>query len=250
MKRISKYLYLIIVFVLGTPVVSASSTCSYEEQVKLNNTVVNVKANYEEQKEVVDPSTYTPPETTSEDELVNYVLYNEYLQVSFLNISDDIYLIVSNNVDKTKMTITSSMATDGVYKYNWKNLNKVATLTINIYASSKTNCADELYRTFYLTLPRINEYYNYDICTNNSEYYMCQKYVTFESLSSGDFFEKVSEYGKSKNKTSDDTNKSDNKFIEFIKNNKTYLIIGGIGILVVAGGIVTYTVIKRKRVLK
>ncbi len=97
----------------------------------------------------------------------------------------------------------------------------------------------------YLTLPRYNEYSTYSLCDSVSDYYLCQKYVTFDEIESSYFVEKVSDEIEKREDKQVSELKWYEKVWEFVVEHKTIFITGGV--IVIAGGAVTAVVIIRKR---
>ena len=103
--------------------------------------------------------------------------------------------------------------------------------------------------TLYLTLPRYNEYSEYDVCDRIPDYYMCQRFVTYDDFKYDDFTENVTKEIANRNKKNEES-KENNKWYKkvgkFVSDHKTAFIIGGISLVVVAGG-ATYIIIKKRR---
>lgn len=234
--------------------VKATSICSYEEQAKLNSAVANIKANYEEATAEVDKSQYGPAEYFENDPDTNTqnaeALDYNYFKVNILNLTNDFYAIITNDQNANTITVDYSKTSDGTYSFNWENLNSISNLTIKIYSSSATNCKNELYRTVYLTLPRYNEYYYSSYCTQYPNYYLCQKYVTYDFISYDEFLTKMNSYNDEQEKTTIN-NEKDKTFWEkiklFIENNKTLFIISGTVIVIAAGTFTIITIAKRRK---
>ena len=248
MKKILDSLFILLLMIFGINKVNAASTCSYEDQVKLNNISANVKANYEEKQLELNKDDYILPEELTEEEKNNYKIYEDYLQVSLLNLSKDIYIELSDNQTNKVIKVEN---VEGIYNLDWYNIDLITTFTIKIYASDNTGCSGELYRTFYLTLPRINDFNSYDICKTNSDYYLCQKYVTFEKTDYTSFVNKINDYTDKENKEINEENDKNifQKIGDFLKEHKTASIITGVSLVVIIGGI-TFVIIKKRRVFK
>lgn len=84
--------------------VPKAATCSYEEQAKLNNEASNVKANYEIKERILNKDEYDIPDGIENEE---FVAKTDYIQVNILNLTKNIYVEVTNNIndDKKRSTI-------------------------------------------------------------------------------------------------------------------------------------------------
>lgn len=226
-----------------------AATCGYEEKAKLNSESANVKANYEIKQRILDKSEYTPPDSIiGTDEEETYVATVDYIQVNILNLTENMYVEVTNDYDKNKVTYNYSDAQDGNITFNWEDIDSLVTYTIKVYASSNTGCADTVLKTLYLPLPRYNEYSSYDRCTLIPDYYLCQRYVNFDPVDFGDFTQKTDEQIEKLDETgtSDEPNqKWYQKVGDFVAKHKVAFISGGI-VLIVAAGTTAVIVIRRR----
>lgn len=229
---------------------TAFAACNYEEKAKLNNESANVKANYEIKERELSKDEYTaPPDAIPTDEQESYVPKTEYIEVNILNLTQNLYVTVKNDVTKEVKTYNYIDATNGNITFNWNEIGSIANLTIKVMASNASDCNGETLRTLYLTLPRYNEYSEYDVCDRIPDYYMCQRFVTYDDFKYDDFSENVTKEIKTRNKKQEEE-KENNKWYKrvgnFIVEHKTGFIIGGISLVVVAGG-ATYIIIKKRR---
>lgn len=245
MRKKVGLLFTFIALFLGINV-NAASSCSYEEQANLLSEVGNIKVSYEEKTGKIDSTDAVCPDeidgTPTCDS--NY----EYFEVSILNMSDNFYLTVENNLDKTTKTYTYDDVKDGIITFKHEDIMNLTTYTYQVYSSEKTNCPRENYRTIYQTLPRLNEYYSYAQCSNNEDYYLCQKYVTFEPMSLGTFIKNINDYN-----TSEDNPNNPNRKKSFIDNIKNFIsenkviVLTIAGVIVIAGGTAAFVAIKRRK---
>lgn len=240
-----------LVFLLSGNIVNAASRCDTTTTANLNREVVNIKANYEEKEREV-----TLTDDMQSDECLTTgnctPLIENYFQVNILNLTENFYIEVINDVSKEKMTYTSANAVDGVVSFEWNNLLDVTTFTIKVYSSEATGCAGEAFRTLYVTLPRLNEFYDYSVCSLLPDYYLCQKYVSFDEVDfevfSKGIDKKLAEMADNSSDKDNDGNKDkwfDNT-TDFIKEHKVAFIAGGI-ILVAAISVVVVVIIRKRR---
>ena len=246
MKKFLFYFMLINVFLFGSIEVKAASSCSYDDQAKMNSAAANVKINYEAKTAEMNPNDYQVPDAYLDTDLENSTLSYYYFQINILNLTNDMYAIITNDNNSDSVRVNYSDTTNGTYYYNWTNLNYITNLKMQIFSSTATNCANQLLYTNYLTLPRINEYRDYDICTGYSDYYLCQRYVTYEPIDHQTFNDRMEDYINSLNKTetknNTENNSSLNKISSYIKQHYAIVLLIIIGILII---LILTTIIKR-----
>jgi len=219
--------------------VSAASLCSYKEQTEINQLAANVKVNYEIAEEVVH---YVDMDST-----------RKYFKISILNLSEKLYIGVTNSLNDNKLVFTSSDAKNGVIEFKWDNLSEIANFTFKIYTTPKTSCPDEKIKTLYLTTPRFNEYSRRAICEDLEDFYLCQEFVTFSHVAEKDFLKKVEEYQNeemiSKGEKNEENLSLSDKVFNFLNEYKWYMISAGT-ILVLSIGIIIYLKNRKQRDLK
>jgi len=250
MNRIKYALFAIISFSLVVGGVGAAS-CSYEEQAKLNSEVANIKTNFEIKQRKLDKGEYDIPDVIiGTPEADNYEMTISYFQVNILNLTENVYIEVTNNVDGTKNTYRYSDAKDGNISFTRDETDKLITYTVKVYASANTGCEESLLKTLYISLPRYNSFSTYPICKEMPEHDMCQSYVNFEEMSFKDFETEMKEETEKLIKEEEKKNEHDAKWyvqvLNFVKEHKVAFIIGGAGVLV-ASGTVAFVIIKRRR---
>ena len=226
-----------------------AATCGYEEKAKLNNEIANVKANYEIKERIMDPSEYVVPDALTEEEAANYVAKQEYFQINILNLTENITAEVTNNLNNDKLTYDYTTDNKGNISFNQMDLDELITYTIKFYASKNTGCEGSVLKTLYVKMPRYNSYSTYSFCKNIPDYYMCQKYVTYEEKDFDTFYNRVTaEINKKidKDKSNEENQKWYKKVFGFIKEHKVEFIAGGAVLIIVTGG-VTYIIIKKRR---
>lgn len=237
MKKVKKIFVLLVMVLL---VKNVHAECGYETQAKLNSEAATIKAIYEEVQKEMDRNTYVCGDGV--DECTEY--YSVF-KISILNLSENFYVKVTsdNNFNKT---FYYKDAQDGIVSFELSDLTKVNTFTFNVYNTDKSGCSQKLNRTFYLTTPRLNEYYNFNICEKIPDYYMCQKFVTYEDKGLTDFIHVTNEYKDKKIAEEEELNKNFfEKLWSFIKDNKTIFITSTVVIITI--GIGTVIIIKKKR---
>lgn len=249
MKKMKGLIFSIFVFLIGIPM--ASATCTAEESNKLNSLAVNVKANYEitNVQKTEFSSEFNPPDGMDIDELENYIWYEKVIKIHVMNLTEELYIKITNNESKEVQTFHYEDAVDGIISLEQKNFEKIINYTITIYSSDKTNCPDSKLYTTYLTTPMYNTYSEYAICEGIEDFYLCHEYLS-TSVSFDNFFELANKYKEGKIDSNGEEikeEKEDKKsFIEFIKNNKGIVITISI-VIVITGGIITVIIVKKQR---
>lgn len=236
MKKILVFLSLFILFSVN---VKAASSCTYTEQAELNSKAANIKVSYD----VIDKTIHF------EDGDANQRLF----KIQILNVTEEFYIVVKNDITKVDKTYYSKDAVDGIISFEWDYVESITNFTIQVYTTIKTNCSGEKYKTFYLSTPRYNEYYNYTICSQLSDFYLCQEFVTFSEISRDKFFAQVKNYksGKIDNKGEEpivEEPTTTDKIFSFIDNNKWY-ILGGISIIIIGIYVIYRMKTKKQREL-
>lgn len=248
----SKYkyaLFSILAFGLFTLSVSAA-TCDYSERAELNSEVSNITANYEVITIELEDS--VPPDAMlgTEDE-EGYVSTSDALQVNILNLTENVYAVVTNNYNDEELIYRYSDTDNGNVAIVWETLSELVTFTIKIYSSDATGCADTLLRTLRVSLPRYNDYAaTYSLCKQVPDYYLCQRYVYYDEVSFGEFIERVTAEIERVEQEAEE-NQEDLPWYEeignFISENRTPIIIGVVSIIIIAGVIVVIVIRRRRR---
>lgn len=241
-KNLFMFLGLISFLIFGLNV-QAASKCEYAELSQINQEASGVKVSYEEKQRVVEGDNGVIDSPKQPEDKV----YQDYFVVNITNVTDNLYVKVTNPIDNSVKVFTSADATNGIISFEWNNLDTVANLTIKVYTSSKTQCPDEEVIVKYQTLPKYNIYSDSAYCEEHQKENDCQKYVTKE-ISQAEFSEKVKKARVEKaEEVNEDSKGVVKKAKEYFKKNKTKVIIGG-SIIIVMGVVTTVVVIiKRKR---
>ena len=224
-----------------------AASCSYAEQADLNNEAANVKVTYEAQEEEISPEGYICDGGDEED--VCPPVMHHYININILNLSENFYITVTDDVTKnTQRYDYSQVPEDGILKIEWDDVSKINTFDITVYSSNNTTCPDTKIKVSHITVPRRNYYSEYAICQEVPDYYLCKEYVTYEEDPSfGEFMEKVE--NEIKGKTEEEKKEKEkgffDKLLDFLDKYKIALIVGTAIIIVLVTGIVI--IIRRKR---
>ena len=221
-------LVLIMCFIfLGSPL---AESCDYKERAKLNTEVGNIKAGYEIKKRVLDRSEYDLPDyVLGTEEEATYEETAEYIEVNILNLTENTYLVVRNGQSDEELTYT-----------------------FEVLASNNTSCENTPLRSITLKLPRFNQLSEYALCDQIPDYYLCQRFVSFDYVGTNDFLEKAEAEIARRNKES--VAKKEAKWYQkawnFVVEHKVYFISGTI-ILVIASisGITIYIIRRRRNII-
>lgn len=226
-----------------------AATCDTSEQAQLNSEVVNIKGYYEIKQRVMDKSEYIAPDgILGTDEESSYEAIVDYAQINILNLTENFYVEVSNDVNEEKTTYTYNDSDNGNLAISQNDMSEVVNYTIKVYTSSSTGCAKQLMRTIYVTVPRYNAYSEESICSGLDDYALCSEYVTTDSVSFEDFYNLAeAEQEKREEQEQKENEKWYEKVADYIKEHKTAFIIGGVAIIVIAGSTTAVIIIKRKR---
>lgn len=243
---------------------TSDSACSSSELATLNNAANNVTVSYDDEKIVVGQG-YDIDGDYEEDTAPLVDLYGTVFNVSFANITDDIYLRITNDTNDTELTFTKENADAGEAVFQTEYDDELTTYTVEVLASNY-DCADEVIRKFNLTVPIYNQFSEMEACNTYPNFYYCQEYIDTEPISYSEFIEELSIYRDSANDEdieentnvinidNDDDNNDDEQtsedekspFVNFVENNKVTLIVGGCAIVVV-GVIAGIVIVKKKR---
>lgn len=248
MKTNFKKLFLLATFCFIPNLVHAESACSYSEQVEINNIVANVRANYEPVK-IYAGKTLDIDNQDENGNIPEIDYYERGFNISILNITEDIYVKVSNDKDGNVITFRYNDTQDGVAMIQTSETTKMVTYTIEVY-SNKYSCIGEMFRKFTITTPIFNDYSSLATCQENPEFYYCQEYLSSENITLNDFLEKMNDYKtqkEEKKKEEEEKNKSFlQKIKEFYKKYTIFINLGG-SLVVIAGVATTVILIKKKR---
>ena len=128
MLKVKKFLGLVLLSMMFVPSVKAAE-CSYSEQAELNRKAGNVKINYE----VI----------TEKQEFDDMTVDVEKFKISILNVTEELYVAVSNDRGLKEKVYYDTDAKDGEISFVWDDTSEVANFTVDVYASSQTNCASQ-----------------------------------------------------------------------------------------------------------
>ena len=181
MKRIFKYLSLIIIFLI-TSNVYAIDDCSTKEMNRLKELANNVKFTY----------SYQIEEESKEEEFI-IVLY----KIEVLNLSSDLRLVYDGKI----------VSANDIKNMNFYNKNQI----FELYSYVDNLCTDELIKKVVVDLPTVNSYYyfNKEKCLENPDFKYCQEFLDIKDISYEEIDKLFQEYTKKDDNNSSKKNNKD-----------------------------------------
>lgn len=248
MKTRIKKLFLLAIILLTPNLVTAASSCTYEQQAELNDIVANVKASYEV-VDIYNGKVYDVDNPNSDGTFLEKDHYIKGFNVSILNITNDIYVRVSNNKNKEVKTYHYADTVDGTATFQTTEVESLITYTIEVFAN-KYSCVGEKLRELSITTPLYNNYSERLDCKDNTDFYYCQEFIPSENIPYNEFKTKMNEY-KTQKVEEEEKRKEENKsFLDKLKefyNNYTVAIYIVGAVIIVAGVATTVILVKKKR---
>lgn len=222
-------------------IVIAASSCSYSEQAELNEIAANVKTNYESTEissgTAIDPDAVFPIEEE---------IKAPALKINIMNITNDVNVVVTNNINDTELSFSSANTSNGVASFILEDVTASVSYTIDIY-SNKQACPGELIRKLYIVTPIYNAYSEMAVCDENPDFYYCQEYLTTDAVTYEVFTRNLEEYLSKEKK--EEIKKEDKTFIDKLKDfyNNHNVIINTFGVIAVIGGGTAIVITVKKR---
>ena len=215
-----------------------ASRCGDEELAKINEDASKVKVDYEIAKKTI-PNPDDPCDDCDYQENVEI----DVVRVRIINLTDKLYIKLTNTKDNSVKTFTAADAKDGVISYDIQDLSTLAKINYVLYTTSNTSCSNEEVLKYELNLPRYNADYNVGPCMTKPDAPECQKFVTTEH-NENDYNKLVNKEEKKAEEEKEKSKKNKNE--SFIEENKKEILIGG-SIIVLLGVVTTAVVIKKRR---
>lgn len=242
MKKNIFYLIFALFMMLGVKNVYAADSCDLETKTKLRTAAANVTINYQP----VEIAEKTNPNAVEDDQGV--FLYYFDMKIYNINSNLKVKIIDQSQNDFTAEATYKNLKADGSVTVRKQATNKIANMKFEIYGSDTSGCSSLLLRTIKLTLPKYNNLAEREVCTEVPEFYMCQKYITYD-INVSSFKKELDEYKKKLEKqdaSEEDNNTITNKVAKAVSNNKFVLV----GIVIAVGvGITIYVLNKKRSVL-
>lgn len=247
MKKFKLVVVTFIAGLLGMPL--AYAECDATETNKLSSLANNVKVSQEIiQKEFELGVGDNPPDGLTEEEIKDYKMKVDYFKIYISNITEEIYVVVTNNNTKQTKTFNYKDTQNGTAFFEEEVGSEIVNYTIEVHASGKTNCNSKKLRTFYLTTPMYNIFSESSLCEGIKEFYLCHEYLSVKTTFDK-FEELTNQYRDGKLKADGsikDDDKKDNGIIGFIKEHKGTVIVATLAVITI-GGLVTVIIVKKQR---
>ncbi len=247
MKKFKLIVVAFLMVLLGMPHVYAE--CDAAVSNKLSSLANNVQGSQEVVEKEVDPGPdWNTPDGLTDEEYENYVYMMKFFRVHINNITEDLYVVVTNKNTKESKTYNYSDTSNGNISFDEVVSSQIVNYTIDVYASSKTNCGSKKLRTFYITTPKYNSLSEYSLCEGIKEFYLCHEYLNVE-VDTENFESLTTQYREGKIKADgsiNDGDKKDNGFLGFLKNHVGTVIIVSV-LIVTIGGLVIVIIVKKQR---
>ena len=240
--KIEKILLFFVITIM-MPFAVYAEGCDADAKVDLATKKNYIKYNYEEKEIFYQPGQFTYPPGMTDEEKENFKPSYNSMQINLMNLSKELYIVVSNDINDDEFIIRYEDTNNGVYDFSHLDLSDVMTYTFRVYATSESVCADEEVGIFYLSLPKYNQFYQSAVCEGLEDTKYCQKYTTIKNLTEGQIYSYI-ENGDDVSTDKDKNNDDKNIILEFLENNYIYIIVG-VAIIAVAG--CASVVIIRKR---
>ncbi len=247
MKKFKLVLVTFLMTLLCMPHVYAE--CDAAEANKLSSLANNVQGSQEVVEKEVEPGPdWNTPDGLTDEEYENYVYMMKFFRVHINNITEDLYVVVTNKNTKESKTYNYSDTSNGNISFDEVVSSQIVNYTIDVYASSETNCGSKKLRTFYITTPKYNSLSEYSLCEGIKEFYLCHEYLNVE-VNTENFESLTTQYREGKIKADgsiNDGDKKDNGFLGFLKNHVGTVIIVSV-LIVTIGGLVIVIIVKKQR---
>ena len=236
MRRVIKVAFLCFISLFAVSVKAAE--CSNEAKARLKKDASNVKMIYMEETKVEGKV----PVVELDGEMIE--ISYDYFKISLNNITKEMYINITSDVDDEKRHVTYNATKNGTYTFDWIDIDNTALFKYEIYGSASSPCSSEKIGEGYLRTPRYNVLHTTALCEGLSDLPECDKYI-LSDLSEDELVEKINEYKEKKSKKENEKNATwYGKAINYVKQHKVLAISG---VVVIAGAGVALVVIKRKR---
>lgn len=249
MKKLKAFVFALLLFFLSTN--SVFAVCDATESNTLNSLAANVRASYEIVQLESDEDVSFPDGIT-EEEADDFVFYRRYFRIHINNITEELYVVVTNETTDESTTYTYADAVDGTITIDALVTTQIMNYTIEIYSSSATNCANTKLYTTYLTTPKSNPYSSNAMCEGIEEFYLCHEYLSVDTdYSYYDLVEMMASYrdghiDEDGDEIVEEPVEEETGFGDFLKENIAVVIIVVV-VIIAAGGLITFVVIKKQR---
>ena len=228
---------------------SVYAVCDATESNTLNSLAVNVRASYEAmEEEYIPDESFNPPDGMPIDD--DYVVTRDIFRIYITNITEELYVVVTNDVNDEELTFTYQDSNNGTVTFDQEDLSSIRNYTVTVYSSSQTNCPDTRLYNYYFTTPMYNTFSEYDVCVGAEDFYLCYEYLSVPMPTYDQFLSSVEDYKEGKIDEEGEVIppdvEDDNTFWGFIGDH--WIVITVVTAVIIVGGVlVTVIVVKKQR---
>lgn len=234
-----KVLVCLLSVILGCLSVSAK-TCSSEETSKLKREADNVKVNYEVIEENIKYETVDGEEFNQD--VFETEGITEKIRITVYNITNNLFVLQTNDRDNEKITINYSDTKNGNYSFDTTDINSLMNYKFVVY--SNLDCDLMELKTIDFVKPMRNSYYDYEVCQSHLDVPVCAKYISSElEVSEASLYDYVTNYKVSKGTPTIISRIDELGETNLFRSNWMYFAIGGVVVI----GVAIYIVIVKKR---
>ena len=209
--------------------------CTNAEKARLKKEAAKVKMVYEEA--VGTEAIESNPDLGSVQTEVEY----NYFKISITNITEEMVVKVSNSVDDDSFMVAFHEVENGVYTFNWNNIDEVVNFTYEVMGSYGSVCSNEKFATGHLVTPRYNLLHDTTLCDGITDLPACDKYIT-ENTDQEVLEKRIEEYKVEKKEKESKETKFE-KLVSYIKEHK----VAAVGLTIIVAGAGVALVINKRR---
>ena len=224
-------------------------TCTVEERTRIRTLASNINAVYEPEVNIIKEQRTTD---TDGNEVPEYTAeMDDYIMsVKIYNVPSEFRVKVRDRNNGRFVVLAGEDAKDGVLSVATRKVSYVNKFTVEVYAN-EGECFNTKLRTISVTTPRYNPVSMLGICSDIPEYYLCQRWVTY-NINTEEAIKKIQTYNKKleEKKVAEENSKKQNGLISSAISNVKKIMPIVISILVVIGLVATFVIIKRKGSVK
>jgi len=176
---------------------------------------------------------------TGEFVMVEFTFYE--FRINTFNITEDLFVRMTNNVTRQTTTIHDGLLEDGIFTYMTDNTEDIVNYSFGVYTNDE-GCFGRSFRSYTVRKPMMNPFSEWPICHGLDEIPYCRRFIDAPlNISEEELPGRIERFLRGPDLDDDD----DNAVIEWIRNNTTVIVI----VIVVIGGIAgtVFLVIRRRR---
>ena len=193
MKKINLFLFAFF-FMVCAGKVNALSTCTMERNIELTGLASNINVDYVEYKVEHGNDYFADLEDGQTD-------FEPGFYIRIYNLTDDLKVEIKNSNSKEPTIAYKDDANDdGIIYYDSGYPGDIKNYNI-IIRSNDINCEDQVIRQLAVTIPKLNSFYDMDVCRDNQDFALCQEYtsVDYSKVTDQQFMKQVEDFQQRKN---------------------------------------------------